>query len=334
MPFAIESKSKIQLGVVPAHIKFVGGLVPEEGRLPRDANGDLIVVSTMKTLCSQSLVRIDCVQVPIFPGLNQDDVSEMVTGLKSLGLVVHFVIMIGDVDPMNPDDEDAVVAILIEGLQSAQKHGIATFSSPSLEVWMQEGAKRKEGADFDAAIAQNVKVHTRAYVESGVTKIPSWHIEFLRGIEYQTFTDMGRCWQFVAAANKALGKDLFKVLVDAAHCGDSDRSIAENQALIQQIAEAGDLGIFHASAKTTRGCLTTDDGWISALLTACAKTGSLETVFVEAFHHEDDALVGLRSADPNHGVDTRDGRTYDQLVLDGLADVGRRMNNLVARDLL
>jgi len=89
--------------------------------------------------------------------------------------------------------------------------------------------------------------------------------------------------------------------------------------------------MFHASAKTTRGCLTTDDGWISALLAACAKTGKLETVFVEAFHHEDEALVGLRTADPGHGVDTLDGRSYDQLVVDGLADVGRRLNNFVAR---
>ena len=334
MTFTIESKSRIQLGVVPAHIKFVGGLVPEQGRLPRNTDGQLIVVATMQKLCSESLVRIDCVQVPIFPGLDPKDVAEMVSVLKAIGLTVHFVMMIGNVDPMNPDDEDAVVAILIEALRSAEQHEIATFSSPSLEVWMQEGATRKEGADFDAAIAQNVKVHTRAYLESGVTKIPSWHIEFLRGIEYQTFTDLGCCWKFVAAANKALGKDLFKVLVDAAHCGDSDLSIAENQALIEQIAEAGDLGIFHASAKTTRGCLTTDDGWISTLLTACAKTGKLKTVFVEAFHHEDDALVGLRAADPRHGIDTRDGRSYDQLVLDGLADVGRRLNNLTARRLL
>ncbi len=334
MTFAIESKSKIQLGVVPCHIKFVGGLVPEKGRLPRDPDGDLIVVAAMQRLCSRSLVRIDCVQVPIFPGLDPNDVAEMVKGLKALGLTVHFVMMIGNVDPMNPDDEDTVVAILIEGLRSAEQHGIATFSSPSLEVWMQEGATRKDGADFDAAIAQNVKVHTRAFIESGVTKIPSWHIEFLRGIEYQTFTDIGRCWEFVAAANRSLGRNLFKVLVDAAHCGDSGLTISENQALIAQIADAGELGIFHASARTTRGCLTTDDGWISALLAACAKTGSLETVFVEAFHHEDDALVGLRTADPNHGIDTRDGRTYDELVLDGLADVGRRLNNLVARGLV
>jgi len=334
MPVTIESKSMIQLGVVPAHIKFVGGLVPDEGRLPREPEGDLLVVGTMKRICDQSAVRIDCVQVPIFPGLDPNDVTEMVQGLRLLGLTVHFVMMIGDVDPMDPADEDAVVAILVEGLRSAEKHEIATFSSPSLELWMQPTAKRKEGADFDTAVAQNVKVHTRAYLESGVTKIPSWHIEFLRGIEYQTFTDIERCWKFVAAANQTLGKNLFKVLVDAAHCGDSVLTISENEALIGQIAEAGELGIFHASAKTTRGCLTTDDGWIGALLAACARTGHLETVFVEAFHHQDAALEGLRNADPGHGVDTLDGRTYEQLVSDGLANVGRRLNNFVARGML
>ncbi len=187
---------------------------------------------------------------------------------------------------------------------------------------------------FDAAVAQNVKVHTRAVNESGVSNISSWNIEFLRGGEFQTFTDIGRCWKFVKAANESLGKNFFKVLVDAAHCGDSDLSIPENEALIQEIAAAGALGIFHASAKTTRGCLTTDDGWIGALMAACAKTGNLKTVFVEAFHHQDPALEGLRNLDPGHGIDTRDGRTYDQLVMDGLADTGHRLNNLKARGML
>jgi hypothetical protein len=131
-----------------------------------------------------------------------------------------------------------------------------------------------------------------------------------------------------------LGRNYFKVLCDAAHCGDSALNIAENEALIKEIAAAGSLGIFHASAKTTRGCLTTDDGWIGALMAACAKTGEMEMVFVEAFHHEDPALEALRKLDPGHGIDTRDGRSYDELVLDGLSDVGHRLNNLVARGML
>ena len=123
-------------------------------------------------------------------------------------------------------------------------------------------------------------------------------------------------------------------LVDAAHCGDSDLTLAENTALIGRIASAGELGIFHASAKTTRGCLSTDDGWIGALLAAVAQTGQLRQVFVELFDHSDPALEALRNLDPGHGIDTRDGRSYNQVAADGLADIAHRLNNLAARGML
>ena len=123
-------------------------------------------------------------------------------------------------------------------------------------------------------------------------------------------------------------------MIDAAHCGDSDLSISENEAVIKDLAKADALGIFHASAKTTRGCLSTDDGWISALLTACAETGKLEHVFIELFHHEDAALEPLRKLVKGHGVDTTDGRTYDRTVVDGIIDVTRRLNNLKARKVI
>ncbi len=77
------------------------------------------------------------------------------------------------------------------------------------------------------------------------------------------------------------------VMVDAAHCGDSDPSIPENQALSEQIAAVDEFSVIHASAKTTRGCLSTDDGWIGALLSSAAKSGKPEFVFVQLFHHED-----------------------------------------------
>ena len=108
----------------------------------------------------------------------------------------------------------------------------------------------------------------------------------------------------------------------------------ENQRLIAEIGAAGALGSFHCSAKTTRGCLSTDDGWVGALLTAAAQTGALTHVFVEVFHHEDAALAPLREAVAGHGIDTTDGRTYDQVVTDGLVDVVRRLNNLCQRGVL
>ena len=336
MTHSIPSKSKVQLGVVPTHLKFVGGLVPdEEGRIPRGDNG-LLVVENMKSLIDAADVRIDAVQVPFFPGLHEGDVEEMVTGFRELGLTIHFILMVGGADPMNPADEDAVVDMLAGGLTAAAKHGVEHVSSTSIEEWMQAGATRKEGADFDAAIAQNVKVHIRALEKSGIADscVKGWHIEFLRGGEFQTFTDINRAWAFVQAANKELGRDFFNVMVDAAHCGDSDLEIPENEKAIAEIGAANAFGIFHASAKTTRGCLSTDDGWIGALLTASAKTGKLHTCFVEVFHHEDEALQGLRDFEPGHGIDTTDGRTYDQVVIDGLNETGRRLNNLVSRGVL
>ena len=333
----IKSKSTVKLGIVPTHLKFVGGLLPDEdGKMPRDAAGDLLVVANMKKLMSESKAEIRSVQFSYFPGLDESDVSEMVANFKESGLEVHFILMVGGVDPMDPADEDAAVELLVSGLSAAKTHGVTHVSSTSVEAWMQEGAKPKTGADFEAAIAQNVKVHVRAVREADIENscIQAWHIEFLRGGEFQTFTDLGKIWKFISAVNKEMGSPFFKVLVDAAHCGDSDLTIPENEALIQEIAAGGALGIFHASAKSTRGCLSTDDGWIGALLTACAKTGALEHVFVEMFHHQDDALEALRNLEPNHGIDTLDGRSYDEAMLDGVADIARRLNNLVSRGML
>ena len=108
-------------------------------------------------------------------------------------------------------------------------------------------------------------------------------------------------------------------MIDAAHCGDSDLSIAENEKVIKDLAKTDGLGIFHASAKTTRGCLSTDDGWIGAL-SPRMPTGKLKHVFVELFHHRP-ALEPLRKAVKGHGVDTTDGRTYNKTVTDGVIEV-------------
>lgn len=336
MSAKIALKPKIQIGVVPTHFKFVGGIVPDEnGKFPRDADGALLILSEMKKLCDVSPVAMDIVQIPFFASADADEVTEMIDGLKALGLEVHFIIMVGGANPMNPADEDAVVSQLVVSLKAAIKHGIRHVSSTSIEEWMSADTART-GDAFTAAVEQNVKVHMRVYQEAGVegSCVENWHIEFLRPGEFKTFTNVDRGWSFVKAANQALGKKFFKLLVDAAHCGDSGLSIAENEALIADIAAAGEFGIFHASAKTTRGCLSTDDGWIGALLTAAAKTGELKHVFVEVFDHEDPALELVRKLDPGHGVDTRDGRSYRQVTADGLGDVAHRLNNLKVRGFL
>ncbi|MEM0897471.1 MAG: hypothetical protein AAGJ79_11360 [Verrucomicrobiota bacterium] len=337
MANSIPLKAKINLGVVPTHIKFVGGLVPEEdGRLPRGEDGRLKVVAEMEALTAASPVKIQSAQITFFPGVDDGDTEELINGLRALDLEVFPILMVGGADPMEPEDEDKVVDMLVSGLKTAVKFGIEQVASTSIEEWMQPGATPKTGADFEAAVAQNVKVHIRAVKESGALDggVKAWHIEFLRGGEFQTFTDVAKAWALVKAANEELGQSFFQVLADAAHCGDSDLSIPENEAVIAEMAAAGGLSMFHASAKTTRGCLSTDDGWIGALMSACARTGELEMVFVELFHHEDPALQGLRDLDSGHGLDTTDGRTYREAVIDGVVDVTRRLNNLVTRGVL
>lgn len=337
MSAKILLKPNVQLGVVPTHLKFVGAIVPDEnGKFPRDAAGVLQIVAGMRELCEISPVKMSVVQLSFFAASDPLEVTEMITALKALDLEIHYVIMVGGANPMNPADEDAVVAQLVSSLRSAITHGVRHVSSTSIEEWMNATEVRRDGAEFEAAIAQNLKVHLRAYHEAMVADscVENWHIEFLRPGEFKTFTRLDRVWKFVSAANHALGQKFFKLLVDAAHCGDSGLSIAENQALITQIAAAGELGIFHASAKTTRGCLSTDDGWIGALLTTAAETGALKYVFVEVFHHADAALEMLRKVAPGHGVDTCDGRSYAEVTADGLSDIARRLNNLAARGIL
>jgi len=223
---------------------------------------------------------------------------------------VQFIMMVGEGDPMNPADEDTVVQLLVEGLKTAQKFGVSQVASTSLEAWMSGEAGVEDSC------------------------IQAWQLEFLRSVEFQTFTDLGKAWDLVKVMNENIGKPFYKILVDAAHCGDSSLSVEENQSLIAEIGAAGALGCFHCSAKTTRGCLSTDDGWVGALLAAAAQTGTLTHVFVEVFHHEDPALASLREAVAGHGIDTTDGRSYDQVVADGLIDTVRRLNNLCQRGVL
>lgn len=332
----ITNKTDVELGVVPTHFGFVGALVPEEGgKLPRNAEGEIMVVSIMEDLCDRSRVKLDSVQVAVFPGTDQDDFEELCRGLQDLGLALYFIMMVGGADPMNPADESAIVDQLLPSLEAAKKHGVKFVSSTSVEEWM-GGGQRKDGTDFDAAVAQNVSLHQRAHDEAGLAGscVEGWHVEFLRPGEFQTFTDVGRLWTFIKAANEAVGSPFFQCLVDAAHCGDSALTIPENEELVARIGAAGHLGCFHVSPPTTRGCITTDDGWIGALLAATARTGTLRNVFVEAFHHEDAALAPLRELDPGHGIDTTDGRDYTQVVADGLAETARRLNNLKARGVL
>ena len=332
----ILNRTDVKLGIVPTHLKFVGGLVPdEEGRLPRNEGGELVVLAGMRELDGICPVAQNAVQIATFPGANAADADELFAGLKEMGLEPQTVMMVGGVNPMDPADEDAAVEQLKENLDVALRNGLKEVNSTSIEAWMEIPAPKDE-ADYAARVAQAVKLHARVYHEANLADscVESWNIEFLRPGEMNTFTTLEKLHEVLTKLNEEVGTTFFRALYDAAHCGDSGVSIPENEEVIRKMGEADQLGAFHASAKTTRGCLTTDDGWIGAMMAAAAKTGKLSQVFVEVFHHEDDALQGLRELDSGHGIDTTDGRSYVEVVSDGLVEVTHRLNNLKARGML
>ncbi len=332
----IINNTSVKLGVVPTHLGFIDALVPDEnGRLPRNASGELVVIVGVKDLLAQSPVSLDAIQISAFGSTQPEDTDELITLIRDLGLEPQLVMMVGEVDPMSADDEDATVAQLLVNLQAAIRNGVTQVNSTSVEAWMNED-QAKSQEEFNARVAQNIRVHARAYREAGLADscIKHWDVEFLRPGEFANFTTLEKIRPVISGLNAEVGRSFFRTLVDAAHCGDSGMSVPENESLIAAIAAEGELGSFHCSAKTTRGCFSTDDGWIGSLLAAAARTEKLTHVFVELFRHDDPALQPLRDLDPGHGVDTSGGRDYAELVVDGLIDTVRRLNNFKMRGLL
>ena len=331
---SLRNRSKVEIGVVPTHLKFVGALAPDEsGKLPRTRSGDLKVVSGMRLLCRTSPVKLNNVQITLFPGTDSKDLDDMFKGFRSLRLNVHLIMMVGGANPLNPKDEDAVVDMLNSGLAVAKKYKVRHVSSTSFEEWL--AGRKLSGKAFDNAVKQVINVHARCFKESGLAKssIEAWHLEFLRGVEFQNFTNAAKAATVVKGINKKIKKKFFKVMIDAAHCGDSDLTMEENEKVIKDLAKNDALGIFHASAKTTRDASPPTTGGSGPCLPPMPRRVSSSTLR-ELFHHQDPALARCRKAVKGHGVNTTDGRTYNKAVTDGIIDVTHRLNNLAARKLI
>ena len=332
----IENTSGIQLGILGTHLGFLDALVPDEnGKLPRNADGEFVVAAGAREIIELSPVKVDLIQISSFGTTQPDEKDELIAAVRELGLEPQLVMMVGGVNPMEPDDEDEALAQLMVNLNAALRNNIVQVNSTSVETWM-EGTPPANEEEFQARVTQNIKLHLRAYHEAGLADscIRNWNIEFLRPGEFQNFTSLAKLRPILTGLNEQIGSPYFKALIDAAHCGDSGLNIPENEAIIASMGEADEIGPFHCSVPTTRGCLSSDDGWVGALLTANAKTGKLPSAFVELFRHDDPALEPLRKLEPGHGVDTTLGRTYTEVMVDGLIDTVRRLNNLKNRGML
>ena len=332
----MTNDSGIKLGILGTHLGFLEALVPDDlGKLPRNAEGEFVVVAGARDLMELSPVPVDVIQISAFGTTLPEETDALLGKLIEMGLETQLVMMVGGVNPMDPADEDEALAQLLVNLNAAKRNGVIQVNSTSVETWM-EGAPPKDDEEFHARVTQNIKLHYSAYEEARLADscIENWNIEFLRPGEFANFTSLEKIRPVISGLNEKVGSPFFKVLIDAAHCGDSGLTIPENEKLIAELGEADEVGPFHCSVPTTRGCLSSDDGWVGALLTANAKTGRLKSAFVELFRHNDPALEPLRKLEPGHGIDTTLGRTYTEVMVDGLIDTARRLNNLKTRGII
>ncbi len=332
----IQNTSGIKIGILGTHLGFLEALVPDDnGRLPRNSKGEFVVVAGARELIELSPVKVDLIQISAFGTTLPEETDALITSLRQLDLEPQLVMMVGGVNPMDPADEEEALAQLLVNLHAAIRNKVTQVNSTSIETWL-EGTPPTNEAEFQARVAQNIKLHLRAYHEGKLAEscIENWNIEFLRPGEFNNFTSLAKLRPILTGLNTELGQPFFKALIDAAHCGDSGLSIPENEELIAAIGKADEIGPFHCSVPTTRGCLSSDDGWVGALLTANARTGKLPSAFVELFRHDDPALEPLRKLDSGHGIDTTLGRSYTQVMVDGLIDTVRRLNNLKNRGIL
>jgi len=333
---SLQNNTPIKLGFVPSHLQLANTHIPDdEGELPRDDKGKLLLLKGIAETCESSPVQIDAIQIMYFPGICDRDSQELINGVLNLGLEPQLILMVGGLDPMNPADEDAATELLLSGIEVAKRLAIKHIGSTSVEAWMASPPPADE-AEFEQRKQQIIQLHKRVFTDGkmGESSIESWHLEFLRPGEMNTFTSIPSIRDVVAELNKEAGSAFFKVLVDSAHCGDGDLTREENARLIHQLAADGQFEVFHASSPTTRGCVSSDDGWVGSLLAAAATSGSLKYVIVEVFHHADPALQPLRDYDSGHGIDTSCGRSYQDIVHHNLREIALRLDNFKNRKLI
>ena len=162
----IEPRSQVRLGVTATHLRFVGGLVPDDdGHLPRESDGKPVIQAGLERLVDNSPAPPTVAQLSIFSGAKgvpTDDLMEVFAALRAKGITSEMVLMIGGVNALDPADEDAFVEQGLEYLETAKNLGAETVISTSFEDWM-NSIPRKEGADYEAAVEQVNKAHLRLH---------------------------------------------------------------------------------------------------------------------------------------------------------------------------
>lgn len=83
----------IKTGAVIVQNSF-GNFFPVDGNLPRDDQQQLIALKSMDELTEVSEIKMNVVQIPVFPGTKSSDIDELIQGIKDRGYEPQLILMV------------------------------------------------------------------------------------------------------------------------------------------------------------------------------------------------------------------------------------------------
>ena len=79
--------------------------------MPRHPDGRLKLLAALDALNQDSPLELSVIPTFVFSGTREDDVREMLVGIKEMGLIPEVIIMVNGANPMLPGEEDQFVEI-------------------------------------------------------------------------------------------------------------------------------------------------------------------------------------------------------------------------------
>jgi len=303
-------------------------------------SGDFTLANGAREVQEQSGGLLKLVQLPVFPGQVSDEnfpVTEMLfnqlLAVDGLEEVIPIAMMLND--PMDPKFKEDNIDTLANGGIKFGKLGATLGSSTSLEAWF-DGFNNRAGVAYTG---DELKEKVRLLIDIHVAAarrildancgIKAWNIEFLRTVEYTTFTNIRKAWDVIAEINDNLGEKFYKLLDDGAHGKDSGLDLTEQNNVRKEACDAGAYGIMHVSNPTDRGRIT-EAGL--KVIEYGIRHGCPSDILVEIFDPEDPIL-----ADMVKNIDGFGKKTFEdpsEVIADALMMTNARLDQFVADGLI
>lgn len=282
----------------------------------------------------ESKGKCEVLCVPVFPGdlteAAMPKTKRIIDGLKKHVKHVQLIIML-DKDPQDPNNKAHTVATLRNGFNRATELGVEHVASTSFEAWMKGTEDKKpglRGKELDETVKLLIEVHAEAVrlAKADGSKVKYLDMEYLRTIEFVTFTNAELAWRVIDGINARLGYVFVRLIDDSAHAGDSGLSVDRINEVRHKAGKAGAYGTFHLSEPTTRGRIGSGGTYAVDSLKHAGKHGSLSIVLAECFPFDHDDTDLMRKKIPGYGKKTFEDKT--EVIVHGLITAEKTLKSL------